>query len=113
MLKKGFLFLIIFFVFACSEREEGSYRAQHIRDTESDIRVDLPFVNGDRIGVYPVGYDNGQPGVPGDIAFPINVPLYFDGATNAWRIYVGDGTAITENSLGQNYAESVRLMGDN
>lgn len=32
--------------------------------------------------------------------------------TNAWRIYVGDGTAITENSLGKGYAESVRLMRD-
>lgn len=33
--------------------------------------------------------------------------------TEAWRIYVGDGTAITENSLNQNYGESVRLMRDN
>lgn len=33
--------------------------------------------------------------------------------SNAWRIYVGDGTAITEADLNKTYIQSVRLLRDN
>lgn len=37
------------------------------------------FIAGDEIGIFPVGYVNGEPGTLGDISNPMNIKLTYDG----------------------------------
>lgn len=79
MIKKLSLIVGIVLISACSERGDSTFLTNRNENTVTEIEAEPRFVSGDRIGVYPVGYRDGQPGTPGDIAYPINVPLTYDG----------------------------------
>lgn len=80
MRKKLSLLLIPFLLPACSDEEEYRFVAEEKERVITETLAGPRFSTGDTIGVYPVGYRNGQPGIPGDIAYPVNIPLYYDGA---------------------------------
>lgn len=75
--------MLILLIAGCSEKTGDVHNVKYDRVNITENQINPAFLVGDLIGVYPVGYNNGLPGIPGDIAYPINVPLFFDG--NRWR----------------------------
>jgi len=62
---------------------------------ETSVKYD--FQPLDTIGLFPVGYRDGQPGQPGDIAYPINVPFVLD--NNNWKPVDDDYLFTNEERL--------------
>lgn len=52
------------------------------------------FETNDAIGIYPVRYENGQPGVPGDIVNRLNVKYVYDG--KRWFAALGEDIVLDE-----------------
>jgi len=75
--------ILIILLNACSSSIDQQYVIETHQTKIEEIMVSYDLQSGDTIGVFPVGYRNGQPGTPGDIAYPVNIPFIFD--NNTWR----------------------------
>ncbi|MCD7901413.1 MAG: fimbrillin family protein [Bacteroides sp.] len=81
MQKQLLSFILILLLSACSEEEDSLSVAKKAYSLVEQVYATTRFEEGDRIGVYPVGYINDQPGIPGDIAYPINWPFSWNGTS--------------------------------
>ena len=89
--------LLILLAGGCAEKKEDIRLTQSAKISVNNILFNNYFETGDIIGIYPVGYRNGQPGIPGDIAYPINVPFVFQG--NEWKPQGEEYFFTSENKL--------------
>lgn len=80
MLKKLYLLIFLGCIFGCSESDPYTTVTGNEHKSIEAVPLQVDFRVGDIIGVYPVGYVNNQPGIPGDIAYPVNVPFVYDGS---------------------------------
>ncbi len=96
MYRIPFLFIGIFLFTACSQKSE-KYVVGYTRITVNDTFTTYDFQPLDTIGVFPIGYRDGQPGQPGDIAYPINVPFVLQ--NNSWKPVNDDYLFTKEEKL--------------
>lgn len=96
MCKITFLLIGISLFTACSQVSE-KYVVGNTRIIIDGTSVIYDFQPSDTIGVFPVGYRDGQPGQPGDIAYPINVPFILE--NNNWKPIDGDYLFTNEEKL--------------
>lgn len=77
------LLVFVLLVSGCSDDPGPIHNSGQEISVLSRIISGYDFQAGDKIGIYPVGYLNSQPGTPGDITYPLNMPMTYDGT--GWK----------------------------